>query len=82
MSKSDFIFGLDSLKIKLTSADSAAVFTFLDKNHDGYVSYSEFCWMSEEKRRGLDFPPLEEASVKASSLHYIDDDVERMSNAS
>ncbi len=54
----------------------------MDKNHDGYVSYSEFCWLSEEKRRGLDFPTNDESSFKASTIAYIDDDVERMSNAS
>jgi hypothetical protein len=54
----------------------------LDKNHDGFVSYAEFCWLSEEKRRGLDLPAIDDSSVKASTIQYIDDDLERMSHAS
>ena len=54
ISKNDFIFALESLKVKLTSADIGLVFEYLDKNKDGYISYSEFCYLCEEKRRNID----------------------------
>jgi Ca2+-binding EF-hand superfamily protein len=50
MSKSDFMFGLDQLKVKLQSSDVSLVFEHLDKNKDGFINYQEFCGISEEKR--------------------------------
>ncbi len=54
VSKSDLIYGLEQLKVKLSSADVTSVFDFLDKNKDGFISYSEFCYLCEEKRRNID----------------------------
>ena len=54
ITKSDFIFGLESLKIKLSSTDIDLVFNYLDKSGDNQISYSEFCNLCEEKRRDID----------------------------
>ena len=54
ITKSDFIFGLESLKIKLSTADIDMVFGYLDKSRDNQITYSEFCNMCEEKRRDID----------------------------
>ena len=54
LSKSDFIQGLENLKIKLASKDINLVFDYLDLSRDGVLSYAEFCNLCEEKRRNID----------------------------
>ncbi|TNV73715.1 hypothetical protein FGO68_gene1155 [Halteria grandinella] len=91
ISKSDFIFGLEQLKVKLSSNDLQLVFDYLDKNRDGFVSYSEFCYLCEEKRRNIDpFDSSNSAAVNKSVTHGAlslgqedeMDKLERMSMAS
>lgn len=54
LTKNDFMYGLETLKIKLTPADVTSVFDYLDKDLDGKVTYAEFCHLCEEKRRNID----------------------------
>ena len=40
--------------MKLSTKEINAMFEALDKDKDGYISYLEFCNLSEERRRGID----------------------------
>lgn len=51
------------MKIKLLSEDIDKIFTYLDKNKDGYICYQEFCGLCEEKRRDID--PFEGKTASA-----------------
>jgi EF-hand domain pair len=74
------VFGLEQLKVKLSSSDVALVFEHLDKNCDGYISYSEFCFLCEEKRRNID--PFDNKEPKRAHQTIVDDEVELLSRAS
>ena len=54
VSKNDFIYAIENLKIKMAAADVTQVFDYLDVNKDGYITYNEFCALCEEKRRDID----------------------------
>lgn len=66
------------------------MFDYLDKNRDGFVSYSEFCFLCEEKRRNIDPFDSTSSAINKSvtqgvmSLGQEDelDKLERMSMAS
>lgn len=63
------MFSLDQLKIKLSSAELANVFNFLDKNQDGFVNYYEFCNLTDEKRKNTDiFDNASELKSKYSNM--------------
>lgn len=42
------------MRIKFQINELDIVFKYLDKNNKGYISYNDFCELSEEKRRNLD----------------------------
>ncbi len=54
ISFNDFVIGLENLRMKLATRDITAMFEALDSDRDGYISYVEFCNLSEERRRGID----------------------------
>lgn len=54
ISFNDFVIGLENLRLKLTTKEISEVFDNLDLDRDGYISYLEFCNLSEERRRGID----------------------------
>ena len=50
ISKPDFAVSLEkTLKVMIPSDELAQVFNFLDHDADGYISYQEFCNLSEER---------------------------------
>jgi Ca2+-binding EF-hand superfamily protein len=54
LTKADFIRGLETLKIILTSSDLSQVFDYLDVSKDGVLDYGEFCNLCEERRLNID----------------------------
>ena len=67
------------------------VFKYLDKNNDGFISYSEFCFLCEEKRRNIDpfdhIKPSKKTKClnESSIINDVDidqDKLERLSMAS
>ena len=42
------------MRIKFQINELDVVFKYLDKGNKGYISYNDFCELSEEKRRNLD----------------------------
>jgi len=55
ISKPDFVLTIEkTLKLIIPSDEQAQIFNFLDKDCDGYISYSEFCELCEERQRGID----------------------------
>jgi Ca2+-binding EF-hand superfamily protein len=42
------------MKIKIPSTEITQVFDHLDTNKDGFIDYTEFCGLCEEKRRDID----------------------------
>ena len=61
ISKNDFTFAIEHLKIKMASSDAQQVFEYLDANKDGFVNYQEFCGLCEERRKNTDPFNKEEA---------------------
>jgi len=53
------------MKIKIQESHASRIFEFLDKNQDGYLSYTEFCGLCEDPSKPLDFSQLHESSVEA-----------------
>ena len=54
VSFNEFQFGMENLKVKLSSRDQQLIFNFLDKDHKGYISYEDFTTLSPERRAGTD----------------------------
>lgn len=54
VSFNEFQKGLDHMRIKFQLNELDIVFKYLDKGSKGFVSYNDFCELSEEKRRNLD----------------------------
>lgn len=54
INKNEFIKGVEGLRVKLPKQDLDKVFDHMDINQDHYLSYHEFCGISEEKRRNID----------------------------
>ena len=52
--RTEFAKGVEGLRVKLTKDDLDKVFDYLDKDRDQSLDYSEFCGLSEEKRRNID----------------------------
>jgi hypothetical protein len=50
----EFQKALDNLRIKFQVSMIEEIFNSLDFGHKGYISYNDFCLLSEEKRRGID----------------------------
>ena len=42
------------MRLKFQVNELDVVFKFLDRGQKGYISYNDFCQLSEEKRRNLD----------------------------
>lgn len=55
----EFQKALDHLRIKYQVDIIAEIFQKLDRDNKGYISYNDFCELSEEKRRNLDAFDLE-----------------------
>jgi len=45
---------MENLKIKLSSRDLLFVFNYLDSDGKGYMTYDDFCNLSDERRNNLD----------------------------
>lgn len=56
------------------------MFDYLDRNKDGFVCYKEFCYLCEEKRRGID--PFDANNKVSKEKDYEMEKLERMSMAS
>ena len=54
VSFNEFQKGLDHMRIKFQLNELDIVFKYLDKGNKKYISYNDFCELSEEKRRNLD----------------------------
>ena len=50
----EFVAGLDSLCMKLSEEQARELYHSLDKDNNGNISYTEFCNITEERRRGID----------------------------
>lgn len=35
------------------------IFQYLDRNHQGYITYGDFCELSDERRRNIDNGPAD-----------------------
>ena len=68
ISFNDFVIGLENLRLKLSTKEVIAMFEALDQDKDGYISYNEFCELSEERRRGID--PFDSPHKKVSLQFY------------
>lgn len=87
MSIVDFINALGVLKLKLSITESHLVFDYLDRNKDGYLNYTEFCSLSDEKRKSMDnmrIVSMKSSNKDLNNLTMVDDyeQFERLSNAS
>ncbi len=84
ISKNDFLYAIENLKIKMSGSDLTSVFEYLDRDQDNLISYGEFCHLCEERRRDID--PFEAGELKQDGdrERIIEemDAMERMSNAS
>jgi hypothetical protein len=82
------------MRIKFQVDELITIFEYMDRGDKGYISYGDFCELSEEKRRCLDpveskFPTAEEyrekSHLKKDNFYntYLDDcnleDLEEMS---
>ena len=54
VSFNEFIFGMENLKVKLSSRDQLLVFKYLDSDGKGYIDYADFCKLCDEFRFGID----------------------------
>jgi len=54
VSFSEFQNSLDTLKIKFSIQTIHEIFAFLDRDKKGYITYYDFCELTEERRRGID----------------------------
>ena len=76
--RTEFAKGVEGLRVKLTKDDLDQVFDYLDKDRDQSLNYSEFCGLSEEKRRNID--PFE--GQQKSSINLKPQDMQMESFAS
>lgn len=49
-----FMMSLEALHAKLSSKDSLEVFKYLDDGQKGYIVYSDFCNLCDERRLNID----------------------------
>ena len=49
-----FVIALETLKVKLSSKDLSMVFNHLDQERKGFIDYSDFCNLSDERRMKID----------------------------
>lgn len=54
VSFNEFQKGLDHMRLKFQVNELDIIFKYLDRGQKGYISYNDFCQLSEEKRRMLD----------------------------
>jgi Ca2+-binding EF-hand superfamily protein len=54
VSFNEFSRALENLKVKMSTKDQMIVFKHLDADNKGYIDYSDFCNLSEERRLKLD----------------------------
>jgi len=54
VSFAEFQKGLDHMRIKFTTDQMLSIFNYLDKDQKGFINYTDFCEMAEERRRKLD----------------------------
>ena len=54
VSFNEFQKGLDHMRLKFQVNELDVIFKYLDRNQKGYITYNDFCGLSEEKRRNLD----------------------------
>jgi Ca2+-binding EF-hand superfamily protein len=40
--------------MKVTDSEASQIFHYMDNDHNGEVSYNEFCELCEERRRNID----------------------------
>lgn len=87
MSIVDFVNAIGSLSLKLSVTDSHIVFDHLDKNRDGYLNFTEFCSLSDEKRKSSEYFKsniLKSSKKDINNVTMIDnlEELEKMSHAS
>lgn len=56
------------MRLKFQVNELDVVFKFLDRGEKGYISYNDFCQLSEEKRRNLDRIDNNQAIERKKSL--------------
>lgn len=49
-----FVIALETLKVKLNSRDLLMVFNHLDEGKKGFIDYSDFCNLCDERRMKID----------------------------
>jgi len=60
----EFKEGLERIGIKVHESDAKNIFESLDVSGNGELSYSEFCELSEERRRRID--PFNKEAINRS----------------
>lgn len=54
VSFNEFSRGMEALKVKITVRELLECFDYLDRDKNGYITYSEFCGLSSERRNDQD----------------------------
>ena len=49
----EFYSGLERLRMSISEEDARLVFSYMDNDGNGDVTYSEFCELCEERRRSI-----------------------------
>eukprot|EP00356_Strombidium_inclinatum_P007020 CAMPEP_0170510218 /NCGR_PEP_ID=MMETSP0208-20121228/65650_1 /TAXON_ID=197538 /ORGANISM="Strombidium inclinatum, Strain S3" /LENGTH=273 /DNA_ID=CAMNT_0010793667 /DNA_START=959 /DNA_END=1780 /DNA_ORIENTATION=+ len=69
ITRAEFNKGIEGLRVKLSKHDIEHVFTHMDEDEDGCLSYKEFCGFAEEKRRNID--PFEDITKELKETPSI-----------
>lgn len=48
------MIGLEALRVKLSSKQILQIFKHLDKEQKGFINYTDFCHLCDEKRMNID----------------------------
>ena len=59
---------MEAIKIKMSAKNSLECFKYLDKDNKGFITYEDFCWITDIRRRNID--PAAEMLQAYKNLDY------------
>jgi len=59
---------MEAIKIKMSAKDSLECFKYLDRENKGFITYEDFCWLTDIRRRNID--PAAEMLQAYKNLDY------------
>lgn len=59
---------MEAIKIKMSAKNSLECFKYLDRDNKGYITYEDFCWITDIRRRNID--PAAEMLQAYKNLDY------------